>query len=532
MKIYKNTLLHTKSNAWYFQALLFLFIFFSFSAKAQDSIMISNHIIDSQVKNQVFKYPINYTNRYIKDFTFTEVSYEFQKNEFARKQIANEINTYQFLAQGYYTSKSKWKLFGNLSLKKIDEKDLGWVLSDDRSEEQEVIAPHYFFVPRKANWTNQEYKISGGISKDITKKIAIAAKLNYNASKYSRNLDPRPEIISRKIGGELQLGYLFKENNKAFALAEYSRSDKDFSYLYKDDHANVEANPETYLRFNSGYGRILNYFKSDYYGGSRFLYNENQNKLGLGYNFNSQNTSLTALYYNSKSENVFYTSVFSTENRERLKFETNVNHAEIFIFHRWNNKEIKSTLKFNTNNGKNYDVKNNGYNYKNNLNSINWLNSVSQKTDSNIDYLLGFDILYQQNQYSDIMATNDIEINSLNTGIYASKDFSFSKSKLNSTISFNMYFPLSSKLEYYDTSGGTNASFLNEVIIYDYAVSTTNYFAPALRLEYSYPVKNNKTVVFFTNLKEKIALKKQTDYPISINTNTTYWVQMGVQLNY
>ena len=73
---------------------------------------------------------------------------------------------------------------------------------------------------------------------------------------------------------------------------------------------------------------------------------------------------------------------------------------------------------------------------------------------------------------------------------------------------------------------------IDEVIIHDYAVNTTNYFAPALRLQYSYPTKNNKTVVFFTNLKEKIALKKQTDYPVSINTNTTYWVQMGVQLNY
>lgn len=532
MKIYTNIIFNTKSNAWKFWALLLTFILIPYFSRAQDSIIITNHLIDLQVKNQIFKYPVNYTNQYIKDFTFSELSYEYQKNEFARKQVAHEINTYQFKAQGYYTTKSKWKLFGNLSLKKFDEKDLGWVLSNDRSEEQEVILPHYFYVPRKANWTSQEYDVNGGISKNITSRTAIAAKLLYNTGKYSRNLDPRPEIILRKLGGELQLGYQLKEKHKVFALVDYSREDKDFTYKYKDTHSNVEANPETYLRFNSGYGRIINPFRSNYFGGLRFVYKETQNKIGLGYNFNNRNTTLNALFYHQKTNNILYTSVFSTGDQERLLLETTSNNVEIFAFHKWNKQEIKSTLKLNKSDSRNFDAKNNGYNYKNDLNSINWLNSLSQKTNSKIDYLLGFDLLFQQNHYSDIMASNDIEINSLSTGIFGSKDFAFAKSKLNTTVSFNMYFPLPSKLEYYDTSGGTNASFLNEVIIYDYAVSTTNYFAPALRLEYSYPVKNNKTVVFFTNLKEKIALKKQTDYPVSINTNTTYWVQMGVQLNY
>ena len=533
MKIENIKIYNTISNARKYWALLLFSIFPISSLQAQDSIIVTNHIIDSQIKNQIFKYPVNYTKQYIKDFTFTEVSYEYQKNEFARKQIANEINTYQFLAQGYYTTTSKWKLFGNLSLKKIDEKDLGWVLSDDRSEEQEVIMPHYFFVPRKANWTNQQYVVNGGLSKQLTRKISFASKLSYEVAKYSRNLDPRPQIISRKIGGEIQLGYDLKENHKIFALANYTRSDKDFSYRYKDDHSNVEVKPETYLRFNTGYGRIINYFKSNYYNSTRFLYKENQNKIGFGYNFSNKNTRFTALYYNQKANNNFYSDVFDNEDNLRLKIETTTNHAELFALHQWGKKELKSTLKYDISDGKNFDVKNNGYNYKNKLNAISWLTTLSKKTGSHIDYLLGFDMLYQQNEYHDVMATTDLEINSLNTGIFASRDFAFEKSKLNTTVSFNMYFPLpSSKLDYYDTSGGTNSTFFNDVIIHDYVVSTTNYFAPAIRLEYSYPVKNNKTVVFFTNFKEKLALKKQNDYNAIINTNTTYWIQCGVQLNY
>ncbi|HEY1193122.1 DUF6850 family outer membrane beta-barrel protein, partial [Flavobacterium sp.] len=217
---------------------------------------------------------------------------------------------------------------------------------------------------------------------------------------------------------------------------------------------------------------------------------------------------------------------------ERMKIKTKSNHAELFAFHKWNKKEIQSTLKFDQSDAKNFDKQSNGYNYTNSSNKINWTTSLSKKTGSTIDYLVGLDLLYQQNEYDDVLATSHIELNSLNTGIFGSKDFAFNKSKLNVTTSFNMYFSLPSKLEYYDTSGGTNIRFFDEVIVYDYAVNTTNYFAPALRLQYSYPTKKNKTVVFFTNLKEKIALKKQTDYPVSINTNTTYWIQMGVQLNY
>lgn len=531
MKINKIIINNIKSNVWKNQALLLLLFSFAFSVNAQDTIKVQNHLIDNQIKNQIFNYPIAYTSPNIKDFTFTEVSYENQQNKFARKQIAEEINTYQFLAQGYFTTKSKWKLFGNLAIKKMLEKNLGWVLSDDRAEEQGVITPHYFFVPRKANWDNQVYNLSGGFSKDITNHVSIAVKANYGAEKYSRVLDPRAQITNRKLGGEAQIGYQISENHKAFILGAYAENKKDFNFSYSNNNLNAEAYPDTYLRFNAGYGRILNYFKSIEQGRS-YLYKDLIDKIGLGYTFSNKKTILTALYYKQNSNNIFYPSLYELKETERLKLKTASNHAEIFGMYKWNKKEIQSTLQFDQSDAKNFDKQSNGYNYTNSLHKINWTTSISKKTNSKIDYLFGLNLLYQQNEYNDVLATTHIELNSLNTGIYASKDFAFNKSKLNTTVNFNMYFPLPSKLEYYDTSGGTNIRFFDEVILHDYAVSTTNYFAPALRLQYSYPTKNNKTVVFFTNLKEKIALKKQTDYPVSITTNTTYWVQMGVQLNY
>jgi hypothetical protein len=532
MKINIIKTLNLDSDAWRLWALLLFSILFNPSVKAQDTITVVNHLIDTQIKNQIFKYPITFTNQNIKDFTFTEVSYEHQQNEFARKQIANEINSYQFLAQGYYTTKSDWKLFGDLSIKKIDEKNLGWVLSDDRAEESEIIAPHYFFVPRKANWTNQQYRLNGGFSKKITNAISVAAKINYDTEKYSRNLDPRPEIISRKIGGEIQLGYQITQNHKAFALTDYSRKDKDYSYLYKNDHLNFEAYPDTYLRFNTGYGRIINYLKSNSSTTVRFVYEDLNTKTGIGYTYSDKKNIFSAVYYHQRSNNSFFISYFSNEEYVRFKYETKINHIELFTLHKWNNNQLKSTFKYNQSDGVNYDISSKGHNYKNAMNAMNWQTSISKRTNTRIDYLFGLELMYQQNKYNDILATSDIKLNSLNTGIYGSKDFAFNKSKINATINLNFYFALpSSQLDYYDTSGGKNETFFNEVVVHDYAVSTTNYFTPKLRLEYSYPIQN-KTVVFFTDFKEKLALKKQNDYNTIINTNTTYWIQLGVQLNY
>lgn len=531
MKINTIRVLNLKSNAWKFWALLIFFSFNNLSAQSHDTIIIANHLIDTQIKDQIFKYPIVFTNQNIKDFTFTEVLYEYQKNEFARTQIANEINTYQFLAQGYYTTKSNWKLFGNLSIRKIQEKDLGWVLSDDRSEEQEVIDPHYFLVPRKGNWNNQQYRLNGGFSKEITSKISASAKISYNAEKYTRNIDPRPQIVVRQIGGEIQLGYQIVQNHKAFIFGGYTLKDKDYSYMYKNNQLNVEFYPDTYLRFNAGYGRIINFLRSNY-SGSQFHYKDSYIKTGAGYTFSNKNNIFTALYYNQKENNDLYNSVYTTKDDQRYKFETRGNHLELSAFNKWDDKQIKTTFKYKKSDAVNYDVKSKGINYKNSLNSMNLETSISKRKNTLINYLFGLDVVYQKNKFNDILAASNIEINSINTGIYGSKDFALNKSKINATIDLNLYFSLPSQLDYYDTSGGTNSRFFDEVIIHDYVVSTTNYFAPALRLEYSYPVKNNKTVVFFTNLREKIALKKQNDYNAVINTNTTYWLQFGVQLNY
>src|SRR6218665_3199562 len=78
--------------------------------------------------------------------------------------------------------------------------------TDDRAEGQEVVNPHYFYVPRKADWDNQVYALSGGFSKDITNHLSVAVKANYGTEKFSRTLDARSQITNRNLGGEMQIG--------------------------------------------------------------------------------------------------------------------------------------------------------------------------------------------------------------------------------------------------------------------------------------------------------------------------------------
>ena len=54
MKINKIKTNNTKSNAWKYWALLLLLFSFVFTVNAQDTIKVQNHLIDNQIKNQIY----------------------------------------------------------------------------------------------------------------------------------------------------------------------------------------------------------------------------------------------------------------------------------------------------------------------------------------------------------------------------------------------------------------------------------------------------------------------------------------------
>lgn len=53
-----------------------------------------------------------------------------------------------------------------------------------------MLSPQYFYVPRAADWDNQQYLIRGGVSKNFG-NLTLAAKAELNVNKMARKLDPR-----------------------------------------------------------------------------------------------------------------------------------------------------------------------------------------------------------------------------------------------------------------------------------------------------------------------------------------------------
>lgn len=226
-------------------------------AQENDSIKVTSNEAEQVIKDLNWQLPVATHSLPIKDYTHTGIYFSHKNNQFSRKQTAEETSRYGFLSEGLYTTENGFRIFGMIDLQKFNEKNLSWNLSDERTDEQQVLSPQYFYVPRAADWDNQQYLIRGGVSKNFG-NLTLAAKAELNVNKMARKLDPRPEIKNNQLVGEIQVGYELFEGHQIFVLGSYGRKDKDYSLKYKGRNQDVEENSNTYLRYMAGYGREIN----------------------------------------------------------------------------------------------------------------------------------------------------------------------------------------------------------------------------------------------------------------------------------
>ena len=268
-------------------------------AQENDSIKVTSNEAEQVVKDLNWQLPVATHSLPIKDYTHTGIYLSHQNNQFARKQTAEETNRYGFLSEGLYTTENGFRIFGMIDLQKFNEKNLSWNLSDERTDEQQVLSPQYFYVPRAADWDNQQYLIRGGVSKNFG-NLTLAAKAELNVNNMARKLDPRPEIKNNKLVGEIQVGYEIFDGHQIFVLGAYGRKDKDYSLKYKGRNQDVEENSSTYLRYMAGYGREINNPLRNKIDNEKTIYEYFTrniiSKIGGGYQFSSDNTKLILGY--------------------------------------------------------------------------------------------------------------------------------------------------------------------------------------------------------------------------------------------
>lgn len=503
---------------------------FSF-AQNNDSIqIISNQKSDIDVEN-IQQLPISMSNKLLGNYTSTEVYFSHQNNQFSRKQTAEETNRYGFKSEGFYNINDDLKVFGSIGLEKFLEKNLAFNLSDERTDEIEVLNPHYYFVPRAASWDNQQYHIKAGLIKNFNQlNVALMGELNSN--KLARKLDPRPEITNRKLSGELQIGYTHQAH-QLFVLGGYGQKTKEYSHYFSNNQLDNVGNPETYVRFNSGFGRVINnpFVKSSTEPGGYYTVTEYK-KIGGGYQFAQNNTNILVNYHYQRDLEDLYNSPFKYDERLTYQYLSIGHHGQIQWQQNINDKKWRTTIKASEITSKNFDYKALGINYINKLRNLKFdVNVIDQQNDK-INYYLGGYVNYNQNRYLDHLAYIDQQINSLNVGVYANKDIvKKEKSTVNLALGADYYTALKNNLDYKNTTGISTNRFIDEVVMHDFAYNDLDKFSTKLDARYLFQMKNKSQLVFYTQLNSIFALGNSEIYT-DLNTKSTHFVKVGIQLNY
>lgn len=503
-------------------------------AQENDSIKVTSNEAEQFIKDLNWELPIATHSLPIKDYTHTGIYFNHKNNQFTRKQTAEETNRYGFLSEGLYTTENGYKIFGTINLEKFTEKNLSWNLSDERTDEQQVLSPQYFYVPRAADWDNQRYLIRGGVSKNFG-KMTLAAKAELNVNKMARKLDPRPEIKNNQLVGEIQAAYEIMDGHQLFVLGAYGRKDKDFSIVYKNRNLDVEAYPETYLRYMAGYGRVINNPLRNKIDNEKSLYQHFtrniSSKIGGGYQFSSDNTRLILGYNYQENQQRMYDS--KTKEDKFFIYVWDINEQFVYanFMTTFDNNTMNARLDFSRKDGENYDVSIGGMNYQNRLQNANLDVNLANRDQSKMNYFIGFKSSYNQNKYYDALAIYTMKIKSLDVGVYGNKDVMLNnKSKINIGLAFNYYALLDSYFDYTKMTGINEDTFYNNVASYDYAYNTTDHLDASTSIRFILPIKNNKTIELYTQLKGIFATNKSNF--TRINTDNTYWMNFGIQLNY
>ena len=498
-------------------------------AQVNDTIKVDSNPLYQQDVERLHLLPVTFANQNVSDYTQTEVYVNHKKNNFARKQTSRETNRYGFSSQGLFTTKNDVKIFGAINLEKFSEKDVAFNLEDSRTDDTEVLAPHYYFVPRPSDWSNQQYKVFAGAVKSFG-SFNVAAKASLTASKYARQVDPRPEISNRKLGGEIQVGYTFGEH-QIFALAGYQRKDKDYSYYYSNSQLNNIAYPETYIRFNAGYGREVNKPYLNYSSG--YFSRTSYKNVGGGYQYNAENTLISAHYNYQKNLENWYDDKFENDKFKRYQYQTIAHQGSLNVRQKLSDKLLRSSLSGFHSTSKNYDVKSFGTNYMNRQRNVTFDINLLKQNQQIVKYYIGAFAAYNQNRYMDQLGYVDQKMNSVTAGIYANRDIeSKNNSKFNVGLAFNYYTAIKNELNYFNLSGITDNVLYTEVIAHDFIYNSMDKLDAKADVRYILPVKNNKNIVLYTQLRSIFALDKNRNQSINLNTDSTYQLNFGIQLNY
>jgi len=513
--------------------ILFFMLLVSSAVNAQlaDSLFLKENSFYLPLQENLWETPLFFTTQKLADFTQTQIDFTHKNNPIKRVQSADKVTEYGFQTQGIFNIKPKLRLFGDFRYTKSIEKGIGYNLSSGRTEEQNVLAPNYFFAPKKGNWENQTYALNGGFSYEFNNHILLSALAFYENGKMFRTIDPRPQITSSNYGGEIQTGYALK-NHHVFGSVGFYRNTEKLSILYVDDTQNAPVYQETFTRFSSGYGRII--FNSSY--SSNITIDRNTN-FGGGYQYQNNRNSFSVAYKYNKSMDDFYGrdgngKIYVDKDLIEFKYKV-VSHAtKINYFFDGEKFDYKLLLKYTKDQGDNYSVAERGQNYRMNLEKITFETGLIKKENDRVLYSFEIAANYNRHKYVDLLGLTQKKLNTIEIEASLNRDvIALKKNKLNLQIYFQNYTALD---EAFLFSSITNGNYFAEnVIIPDHGFDVTSKLQSRLLAQHFITLPKNRTLRIFVDYATLIILdKKYEDYIANFETKNNSFFNAGISINY
>lgn len=436
----------------------------SFS-QTTDSLATSNSSLLRNYENSLSLNPVLSLDLPFRDFTRSELSFSSSERSLRPAQSAGKVLDLGFKTLGLITLSEKFRAEGSVGYNYVEERDVAFNLSANRPETTDLFSPHYLFVPKAGDFKHQQYHIRGSLLYK-SGNLSLGTKARYESKSSVRTLDPRPEIITADYGADLYGAYQIKEHQ--FSLgAGLSKETQNHDIENVNQYINSPSNPEYFVRFSTGYGRVTNFpsFRE-------FLYRTKEEKLFAGYRYRKNNTVLSVNYENLWSMENIYTqsaqgNVYIDPSLVDMKFR--VKGHKLDLNTSWNSPSHRylAGARVQSLTGDNFSRSMEGQNYRSEKDQAEvFFQSLPTLRDA---FLEGFRIeaLGTLERARDLLGVTDQKIQSVTLGAEVLKSiYRSAENHLTLSLGARQHFPLSTSLEFSNAS--SSSSFYEGVLLPNY----------------------------------------------------------------
>ena len=515
------------------QRLLLLMLCGSFAVQAQltDSIAVNQNTFYRPFETALWETPLFYTSQQLHDYTQTQLDFRQADRHFKRVQTAAKTSEIRFLTKGIFNIQPRLRLFGDFEFRNTTEQELGYNLSTERTEYQNVLSPNYFFAPKKGDWKIQHYTLDGGFTYAFRNGLLLGATAVYRTGKHYRIVDPRPEIVAARYGATLHGGYVLGKH-RIFAAAGMGKNTETATIMYVQDAQNAPAYPETFTRFSSGYGRVL--FNSSF---NSYIYNTIDRNLATGYQFQNARNSLSVRYKYDKSLQDFYRKnaegqVLIDDAQIAYRYRVVTHKTAAQYFHDGAQRDYNVQLSYEQQQGDNFSVAEDGQNFRKNLDRASLTAGIIHKQQQRVAYAAEFGIVYSKHAYIDLLGSTDKRLNTIETQLSVNRDvWANAANRLNIEVQGSYYFATDQNLSF--VPAASNTSFADNVIFPDHAYDVTAKCVPRMAVHYYISLPKTKTLRIFADYSANIAVgDRYLSYYNNLDTKSSSIFNMGIAINY